>query len=70
MTPDQVAALKEGDTVRMVDPLHPLRGPRGKVNQTLTDWVRVDWVMPFKNTYDILRRTSPLWATIELEPKT
>lgn len=69
MTPDQVAQLQEGDEVTMKPP-NDYRIRRGKVTQALTDWVRVDWVVPFKNTYDILRRTSPLWAVIEPEPKT
>lgn len=69
MTPDQVAQLQEGDKVTYTHHSRPRHAVRGKVNQLMDNFIRVDWVVPFKNTYDILRRTSPLWAMIEPEPK-
>lgn len=72
MTPDQVAELKEGDTVHMLGEntkTSVRAGRRGKVMQSTDNFIRVDWVSPFKSTYDILRRTSPLWAVIEPETK-
>lgn len=74
MTPDQVAELQEADLVRF---MRSTKRPapfndtvvlpvRGRVTQLTDNFIRVDWVTPFK-AYDILRRSSPLWAVIELE---
>lgn len=66
MTHDGVALLQEGDTVRM--PRYQMSGIRGRVTQVTENFIRVDWV-DSRRSYDILRRTSPLWHVIEQEPK-
>lgn len=64
MTPDEVAQLKDNDEVRAsLDQ----RIVRGRIN-TMPNFIRVDWLDNFRS-YDILRRTSPLWKTIEREPR-
>lgn len=63
MRHEQVATLTEGDRVWM--PRYQASGIRGRVTQVTDNFVRIDWV-DSNHSYDVLRRTSPLWSVVEL----
>lgn len=62
MTHEDVAWLGVGSVVRM--PRYQASGIRGTVTQVTDNFVRVDW-KDSAGSYDVLRRTSPLWSAIE-----
>lgn len=67
MTYDEIAQLREGDLVNTPRDGNPARvRVRGRVTQLTEHFVRVDWV-DARKSYDILRRTSPLWSVVEKE---
>jgi hypothetical protein len=64
MTHDDVALLCEEAPVKM--PRYQMSGIRGRVTQVTDNFIRIDWA-DSRHSYDILRRTSPLWSVIELD---
>jgi hypothetical protein len=69
MTHDEVATLREGDVVtapRAYSRETTALRVRGRVCQLTENFIRVDWV-DSRHSYDILRRTSPLWSVVEKE---
>lgn len=63
MTYEKVLALAEGDQVCM--PRYQASGIRGRVTHHSINFIRIDWV-DSNHSYDVLRRTSPLWSVVEL----
>lgn len=63
MTYDDVATLREGERVHM--PRYQASGIKGHVTQVTDNFIRIDWV-DSQHSYDVLRRTSPLWSVINL----
>ena len=63
MRHEDVKRLAESDPVISM-PSYQASGIRGAVTQVTENFVRIDWRDSAKS-YDILRRTSPLWKHIE-----
>jgi hypothetical protein len=65
MTHEQVATLTEGAQVWV--PRYQASGIRGNVGMATANFIRIDWI-DSNRSYDVLRRTSPLWFVVERLP--
>jgi len=65
MTHEQTYGLSEGDKVWM--PRYQASGIVGRVASVTANFVRIDWI-DSNQSYDVLRRTSPLWSVLEPRP--